>query len=368
MTIIIYSPQPKARRIKVYIPYDMPNERKLLKTIPGWFYHKYQRLWSVLNTDENIGLLKTLFKGKYSVKKDERKASLPSVQLSDATLNELYLTERKILLKGYSENTLNAYKSELKFFFSYFGQKNLVEITKDEIEGYIHYLISKYNISEYKQNVAINAIKFYYEHVKGLPREYYDIQRAKRPKQLPNVLSSKEVLALINSPKNIKHKAILYTIYSGGLRLSELINLRIKDIRTDDGYIFIRGAKGKKDRHTLLSEKLLIILRRYYRANKPSYWLFEGADGGKYSSKSVQKVFRKAQEESGSNPWATPHTLRHSFATHMLENGENLRTIQVLLGHESTKTTEVYTHVMGVNNKKIKNPLDIMMENNTFNT
>ena len=367
MNILIYSPLPRARRIKIYIPYEMQKERLLLKTLAGRFYHKQQRLWSVLNTSENIELLKKQFKGKYSVIKEEKKTTIPTVVLNESSLDKLRKVERKLILKGYSLNTLNSYRSELRSFFSYFESQELLNLTKDEIESYIHYLISKYNIGEHKQNVSINAIKFYYEQVAGMPREYYDIQRPKRSKNLPNVLSSHEVLSIINSPKNLKHKSILYTIYSAGLRISEVINLRVKDIRSDDGYIFIKGAKGKKDRHTLLSGYLLGLLRKYYVMYKPSYWLFEGSEGGKYSAASIQKVFRKAQDQSGANPWSTPHTLRHSFATHMLENGENLRTIQVLLGHESTKTTEVYTHVMGVNNKKIKNPLDIIMENNTFN-
>ena len=200
-----------------------------------------------------------------------------------------------------------------------------------------------------------------------MPREYYDIQRPKRANQLPNTLSVEEVYKLINSPTNLKHKAILYTVYAAGLRMSELLNLRVKDIRSKEAYIFIKGAKGKKDRHTVLADNLLKLLRKYYKKYRPSYWLFEGQDGGKYSSSSVQSIFRRAQKVSGANPWSTPHTLRHSFATHLLENGENLRNIQVLLGHESSKTTEVYTHVVGVNNRKVKNPLDIMMQNTTFN-
>jgi len=368
MEIVIYSPLPKASRIKVFIPYEMEDERELLKKIQGKMYHKFQKLWSVQNTEKNMNLLKAIFKGKYRVDKEDKKAVLPVIVLNDESIRALYSAEKKMVIKAYSRNTVRSYKTELTYFFKYFETHNLKDVTKDQVESYIYYLIKKYKIGESKQNTAINAIKFYYEHVLGMPREYYDIERPKRANQLPNVLSVDEVYKLINSPNNLKHRAILHTIYSAGLRISELLNLRIADIRSGEGYLFIKGGKGKKDRHTVLSEYLLTLLRKYYREYKPAYWLFEGMDGGKYSAQSVQLVFRQAQQATGANPWATPHTLRHSFATHLLENGENLRNIQILLGHENSKTTEIYTHVVGINNKKLRNPLDIMMGSYIFKT
>ncbi len=362
MDIIIYRPRIKARRIKIFIPYKMKEERELIKKIESRFYHKEQKLWSILYTDENIRLLKKIFKGKYKVLDEDKKQSIPKFTLNSKAIEILAETEQKLILKGYSPNTIRTYKFELSVFLKYFENIDLKTVTKDQIENYLYYLITKYKMGESKQNTAINAIKFYYEQVLGMPPEYYDIQRPKRSKVLPNVLSQEEVFRLINAPKNLKHKAILYTIYSCGLRISELINLRIEDIHSEDGYIFIKGAKGKKDRRTLLSENLLQILRTYYKKYKPAYWLFEGQEGGKYSAKSIQAIYRRAQKASGANPWSTPHTLRHSFATHLLENGENLRNIQILLGHESSKTTEIYTHVVNTFNKKIKNPLDKMFE------
>lgn len=366
MTIIIYSPKPNAKRIKFFIPYKMLEERELVKKIELKCYHKEQELWSIPNTKENTNLLKTIFRGKYKVETENQAPAMPKYTLNNKSIEALVQLEKKLILKSYSKNTIDSYKSELSIFLKYFEKFNLKMITKDQIESYIHYMITKYKISESKQNLAINAIKFYYEQVLGQPREYYDIQRPKKANSLPNVLSEQEVLALINSPSNIKHKAILYTIYSGGLRISEAINLRIIDIHSDDSYIFIKGGKGKRDRQTLLSNNLLEVLCEYYKKHKPSYWLFEGQDGGKYSSKSIQNIFRKAQQKSKANPWSTPHTLRHSFATHLLENGENLRNIQALLGHSSSKTTEIYTHLVNISNNKIQNPLDKMLKNNTF--
>ena len=171
-------------------------------------------------------------------------------------------------------------------------------------------------------------------------------------------MSYNEVNQLLSAPSNLKHRAILSTCYSSGLRLGELVNLRIEDIHSESNYIFIKGAKGKKDRKSILSKVLLDLLRKYYKVYKPAYWLFEGQDGGQYSRSSIQKIFRKAVRKSNINPWATVHTLRHSFATHMLQQGVNLRYVQSLLGHESSKTTEIYTHVMAINNKEIVSPLD----------
>ncbi len=366
MKILIYKPVRQAKRIKVSIPYDMKEEREMLKKIEGRWYHKNQKLWSIPYTPENFNLLQKLFAGKYEIVDQNSIPQRPSITLNTKSMEELAKMHQKLVLKGYSEHTLRNYKHELTGFLKYFENFDLKKLDKEKIESYIFYLVDKYKIGESQQNMAINAIKFYYEQVLGMPREYYQIQRPKKRKSLPNVMSQEEVLKLINYPKNLKHKAILYTIYSCGLRVSELLNLRIKDIHSDEGFVYIKGGKGKKDRHTVLSENLLILLREYFKKYKPSYWLFEGQDGGKYSAKSVQAIFRKAREATGVNPWATPHTLRHSFATHLLENGENLRNIQIMLGHDSSKTTEIYTHVINVSNKKIKNPLDIILKSNKF--
>jgi len=366
MEIIIYNPHVKAGRIKIFIPYKMESERGLIKNIEGRFYHKTQKIWSIAHTENNLNLLKTIFEGKYKLVDEQKKELAPKFTLNEHSVLELCAAEKKLILKTYSLSTIKNYKSELSVFFKYFENFDLKMVTKDQIESYIYHMITKYKIGESKQNVAINAIKFYYEHVLGLPREYYDIARPKDSKTLPNVLPFGEVMKLIDAPKNIKHRAMLYAIYSAGLRISEVTNLRIEDIRSKEGFIFVKAAKGKKDRHTVLSEIFLDLLRRYYREHKPSYWLFEGQDGGRYSVKSIQEFFRAAQIKSGVSPWCTPHTLRHSFATHLLENGENLRNIQVMLGHESSKTTEVYSHVISVSNKKMRNPLDLLMKKSTF--
>ena len=271
-------------------------------------------------------------------------------------------------LKQYSKSSIAVYKKMFTVFLGKFMNRNLPEVTKEEIEGFVYELIQKSKISESYQNQLINGIKAYYEHVLKLPREYYDIQRPKKAVSIPNVLSKNEVINIIQYPKNIKHRAILQTIYGAGLRISELINLRITDIHSKDGYLFIKDSKGKKDRKTILPKQLLILLRTYYKEYKPSYWLFEGQTGGKYSTTSIRSIFRKAVKETNSNPWATVHTLRHSFATHCIENNVNIRHLQNMLGHNSPKTTEIYTKTIEINNKTITSPLDFLLKNNTLQT
>ena len=361
MTATIYTPKPNAGRIKFHIPYEAKDWRLEIKKIHGIFYHKPQQLWSLPNIPANMDKLKKIFGQKVEFISAESKPPLPSFELSENIARHLEKFETIILLKSYSHHTTRTYKSALLYFFKFFEHRELLSISKEEIERYVSSLIVKHNISENQQNTIINAIKFYYEHVLKQPRTYYDIDRPKKSHTLPNVLHMEDVLKLLNSPDNLKHKAILWTIYSGGLRISELINLRIEDIRSKEKYIFIKASKGKKDRRTVLSENLLPLLRNYHREYKPAYWLFEGMDGGQYSAGSIQKIFRKAVKDANINPWATPHTLRHSFATHLVQQGVNLRYIQNLLGHSSPKTTEIYTHLLKVDNDVVKSPLDILL-------
>ncbi len=364
--IIMYLPPAKAGRIKLFIPYEMTKEREAFKKLNGTFYHYHQKLWSIVNSSENIKRLELLFGEKLIKQNTEAPSALPKVEVSPEIQTELDRNHQKMILKGFSGSTIRNYQNNLTQFLKYFEAAEYREITKEQIEGYVYFLISKYKISEQKQNQLINAIKCYYEHTLGMPREYYNITRPKKSKDLPNVLSLEEVRLILNHPKNIKHRAILNTIYAAGLRIGELIRLRVSDIRSDDGYIFIKDSKGKKDRHTVLSSNLLDLLREYYRQHRPSYWLFEGQDGGQYSAKSIQSIYRKAVKETNSNPWSTPHTLRHSFATHLMQQGVNIRYIQSALGHSSSKTTEVYTRVLGISNKTLKSPLDTLYESFTF--
>ena len=264
----------------------------------------------------------------------------------------------KLIQKRYSQNTIKTYVSYMRSFMEEFKNRNPGSVTTPEINEYILKLIRTKGISSSQQNQRINAIKFYYEKVLGRKRMYYNVNRPKKEKRMPRILTVEEVELLLKHCNNLKHKCILMALYSGGLRRSELINLKISDIDSPRMLIRITNSKGNKDRNTLLSEKLLKLLRDYYRYHKPKYWLFEGQGGGQYSATSIANILRKALKKAQIDKNATPHTLRHSFATHLLEQGINLRYIQELLGHSSIKTTEIYTHVSSKQLSKIKNPLD----------
>ena len=260
---------------------------------------------------------------------------------TDIPKSYLELLERK----RYSPSTIKTYSSYFRQFLIHFIERDPAHVTRDEINKHIHDLIKTRSISNSQQNQRINAIKFYYEKVLGRKKEYYQITRPAKEKKLPQVLTKDELRQIFGECKNLKHKCILMTLYSGGLRRSELINLKIDDIDSSRMLIRIKNSKGNKDRYTLLSRVLLKLLRIYYQAYRPECWLFEGPMNTQYSATSIAKVFHKALKNTNIGKHATPHTLRHSFATHLLDSGADLRAIQELLGHASLSTTQVYTHI-----------------------
>jgi integrase/recombinase XerD len=258
----------------------------------------------------------------------------------------------------YSNNTIKSYKQLFEEFINYYPTESLEVISEEKIISFLRYLVNERCVSISYQNQAINAIKFYYERVLRGQRKIYTIDRPREEELLPEVLSEDEVAKIIRSIENVKHKAIIMTIYSGGLRISEVVNLKIKDIDSKRMQIRIEQSKGRKDRYTLLGNTTLKVLREYVKQFKPKNWLFEGESGSQYSTTSIRNIFRKAVHKVGISKRVTVHTLRHSFATHILEAGTDLRYIQSLLGHESSRTTEIYTHITTKGFDQIKNPLD----------
>jgi len=265
---------------------------------------------------------------------------------------------QKLELMRYSESTCRTYCWLFRDFLRYIYPKPIFQMTQTDIMDYHLHLVHDKKVSRSYQNQSINALKFYLERVLGYEREVYALERPKKVQKLPLVLSQQEVARLLSHVPNLKHKAILSTIYSGGLRRSEVIGLLVTDIESDQMRIRIRGAKGQKDRMTLLSKSLLTVLRAYYKSYKPGTYLFEGPDGRPYSGSSIRMILNRALKRASIGKPATVHTLRHSFATHLLENGTNLRYIQTLLGHTSAKTTEIYTHVCADRLNEITSPLD----------
>jgi site-specific recombinase XerD len=229
-------------------------------------------------------------------------------------------------------------------FVSKYGERlNRVSVT--EIRSYL----STMSYSSVKQNVGM--MRILYQDVLGQKNKALKIQYPRKPKTLPKIFSRQEIDRILFKTPNIKHKCMIILGYSAGLRLSEVLNLKPKDILSDRAQIFVKGGKGQKDRYTILSSQALSLLRKYYIKYQPKEYLFEGQNGGKYSATSLQKIMRRATDKG------TFHTLRHSFATHLIEQGTPTRVVQLLLGHGSPTTTEVYTQLVKIDD--LTSPFDI---------
>jgi len=340
----------------------------LVKGLPGIKWSDEFNMSYIRNEKRNINLLFDSFRGvawiegKYFFDKkssiaENEEVSQKNVDLWKSKVPDCYVD--KLILKRYAENTINTYCSMFGRFLSYYEGTKLEDLTEIEIKAFMKYLIIE-GKSDSFINLMINAIKFYYEVVLQMPNRFYELERPIRREQLPKVVSKETVFAMIENTQNIKHKCFIAMIYSAGLRRSELLNLKLKDIDSDRMTVRIESGKGGKDRFTTLSEQLLVLLRRYFEEYQPKTYLFEGQKGGKYSAESVLKVVKASARRAGSHQKVTPHMLRHSFATHLLEDGIDIRKIQHLLGHNSLKTTEVYTHVAINYQLGIKNPLDTL--------
>jgi site-specific recombinase XerD len=350
-------------RVRLLFQYDQELIR-VIKTLPFYSWDIKNRWWTVAHTEPALKQLAQFcnqagwtYAFHDDIRNIDRKPRPKAADIPNyRTVPECY-TEKLTVLR-YSPNTIKTYKDCFGEFINYYSQKELSEISAEEIQVYLLYLVEVRKISTSYQNQAINAIKFYYEKVLKGKRHVYYMDRPRKEKILPTVLSETEVKMILESITNLKHKCLIMACYSAGLRISEALNLKPADIDSRRMMILIRGGKGKKDRITLLSGRLLELLREYYRLYKPSEYLFEGQMGGQYSERSAQMVLKIAVKKAGITRPVTLHTLRHSFATHLLENGTDLRYIQSLLGHSSPKTTQIYTHITTKGFDQIKSPLD----------
>lgn len=265
---------------------------------------------------------------------------------------------QQLKLKQYSENTIKQYISEFAHLLKLLKHFPVEKMTPKRLKDYFLYCVKQEQMAERKLNGKINAIKFYFEQVLHQPKMFFDIPRPKKPQVLPKALSKNEVKKLLGATTNIKHLVALQLAYGMGLRVSEVVNLKISDIDSERMVVHIRGAKGKKDRYVPLPSSLLPLLRRYYLVYRPHNYLLEGQYGGQYAKVSVQNIFKTAMRKAGIHKNIGIHGLRHSYATHLLEAGADMRFIQELLGHNSIKTTQIYTKVTPKSLSKITSPLD----------
>ena len=287
---------------------------------------------------------------------------MPDVQ-SDCIPSDILqgLAEFKkwMLHKRYSNSTIKTYTEAAKSFLLFIQPTPATEANNCDIVRYVNDHILKNKLSFSYQNQMVNACKLYFREVIHSRLDVEKLERPRREHKLPNVLSKEEVKAILEAPTNTKHRAMLSIIYACGLRRSELLNLKPQDIDSKRHLLMIRNAKGRKDRVVPISDKLIEMLREYYKLFKPKTWLFEGQKTGEqYSEESLAKVLKNALSLCKITKPVTLHWLRHSYATHLLESGTDLRYIQELLGHKSSKTTEIYTHVTQKSIQQIRSPFD----------
>ena len=359
-------------RMGLHLPAELvPTQLATVKNIHGRRWDPELKIWKLPYTQLTLRFLEKYFPGildwtfKPAEDLPERLEEAPKyapsakATVTPAKYEEAVTAlEQCLTLKRYSWRTVKAYKNCFRQFIRHYDDTKPSQLTRKQIDDYVVGLIKEKRISESHQNQILSAIKMFYAEVIQQEYKVQGLFRPKRPDKLPQVLTEEEVTRLLRAVDNLKHRSILMMVYSAGLRLGEVLHLKVTDLQPDHKRIFVREAKGKKDRCSILSDKAWVLVHEYLDVHRPIEWLFEGVNGGKYGERSVQAIFSRAKEKSKINPAATVHTLRHSFATHLLEKGVDLRYIQELLGHESSKTTEIYTHITKKGWDKIKSPLD----------
>ncbi len=334
----------KESRIAVYFEKNAELIARI-KKLEGSRWSQSLSVWHLPDTEEN----------RIKFKLPLAACSLPN----EEAIAALIQFKNYLRSKRYSESTLTTYSEALKSFLLFYREKPVAEITNEDVIIYNNEYILKNNLSASYQNQIVNAIKLYFKTIKETKIDIEKIHRPKRAKLLPNVLSKEEVKAILESHSNIKHKMMLSLIYSCGLRCGELLALKPVNIDSKRNIVLLKNSKGKKDRIAPLSPKILEMLREYYKVFKPKHYLFEGRIAGEqYDARSLQLLLKQAIRKAGITKPVTLHWLRHSYATHLLESGTDLRYIQELLGHNSSKTTEIYTHVSTKSIQQIKSPFD----------
>jgi integrase/recombinase XerD len=323
----------------------------------GHFIIKGNDFHCILNQMEKMSLEPRLhfpFKIELPVRESSNK-------IATVNLHVLSAMRERLRLKAYSESTIRTYVNEMAQLLQMLGNIPADQLRPEHLKRYLVYCFEKLNLKENTLHSRINAMKFYYEQVLGREKFFWEIPRPKKPFQLPKVFNERELQRMFAAVTNLKHKALLFTAYSAGLRVSEVVSLKLSGIDSQRMQIRIGNSKGKKDRYVGLSILLLEVLRAYLTKFKPrpSTYLFEGDRAGTpYSCRSAQLVFHQARHKAGIRKEVSFHALRHSFATHLLEKGVDIKYIKDLLGHFSIKTTERYLHVRKEDLVTIVNPLD----------
>jgi len=341
-----------------------------VKLIPGRRWCSSDTCWHIEYTYEKLEALKNYLSSSDVIIDDQaflKESKNNNRNISDSSSGSTLVRNHKYNLdrfqiwlrsKRYSERSNATYTGLIKTFLTFFNEKTINEITNEDIIQFNHELIVKKGYSISYQRQMVSALKLFFQRVDQRKLNIDKLEQPRKERKLPLVFSKEEVARIISSIRNEKHRVIISLIYSAGLRVSELLHLRPSDLDTDRMVIFIRSGKGCKDRILPLSNKIIEALRKYYLHYLPRVYLFEGKAGKTYSASSCRIILKAAMKRAGVKKSGSIHTLRHSYATHLLEKGTDLRYIQTLLGHESSRTTEKYTHVSRKRIEDIKSPYD----------
>ncbi len=358
-------PGPEGRLI-VKLPYDPALVRRI-RGIAGRHWNPAEKHWTVPRTPGTVGHLLEMFEGEPVVLDPGLGGSGPvaAIPAGEGDAGELLARTREELgLRGYSPKTRRAYAGHVRRFLEWLAREggDTGDPGQDDLRRHVARLLERKGVSHSYANQCVSALKFLYEHVLERPIGQLRLPRPKIERKLPVVLSREEVRQIFRAVPNRKHRALLMLVYSAGLRVGEVVRLRPDDLDTGRGLLHVRQGKGRKDRYVMLSAVAVEAVEEYVRFFEPTRWLFPGARPRRHlHERSVQHLFARACRKAGIRKHATVHTLRHSFATHLLEKGVNLRYIQELLGHKSPKTTQVYTRVAEGDLARIQSPLDDLM-------
>ena len=334
----------------------------LIRSIQGTSWSKSLKAWYILNTKDNLNIILKLFEKITTVDFSKTGKSVPFkrnlTEEQKQLLNQFYL-----FLKGkrYSQSTIQTYTFFIADFINFHTKTPLAELTNRAVELFIETVFMERNYSVSSQRQFISALKIFTVFCPQTKIHNLSLERPKKSRILPSVLSQEEVLRIIQLTKNLKHRAIIVLLYSSGLRIGEVTNLLLKNIDILRRQIKVEKGKGRKDRFVVLATSYLPLLQNYLTTFKPALYFIEGPTGKKYSESSVRKFLFKSVQKAGISKKVTPHTLRHSYATHLLENGVGLRHIQELLGHAKPETTMIYTHVAKKDLLDIQSPLDTIL-------
>lgn len=357
----------EALQIAIIFPFD-EEIKAYLKNFPKICYSKTHRCFYIPFSAENKGKIFKYLQLKkwfvdYSALQDIKIREVPQPERQT-----IFSRDQKKLLHQYvsylrglrlSESSVRTYYSFIYKLVDFLGDRPLTEVNKRDVELFVEQKIASQNYAISTHRQCMSAIKHFLELHPEMLVETPDLKRPAKSKYLPTVLSKEEVLRLLTATRNLKHRAILAMIYSSGLRIGELLNLRLSDLDVERRQIFIKNSKGRKDRVVVMAESILPLLSNYLATYTPRFYFAEGRNNERYHAESVRAFLKMSCKRAGIRKRVTPHCLRHSYATHMLENGIDIRYIQELLGHSKPETTMIYTHVSRKDVLKISSPLDV---------